>query len=194
MDGHALPAPDDGTNSVLAISGNISGGNGEEDFIYTNTTLPGGFRFLRMTGPSSYIDLMYINGNGVVSIDGTANINNVNISSAGIGFADISTAYIGSLYTYSDRSFKKEITPIQNGLQSILAIEGVQYKLKDFADQRMHFGVIANDIKKVLPEVVTGSPGKMAVAYTELIPVLIRAIQEQQRQIEALNKVILDRK
>ena len=68
----SLPAPDNGTNSCFAISGNFSGGNGEEDFIYTNTTLPGGFRFMRLTGASTYKDLMYVRGDGNVGI-GTTN-------------------------------------------------------------------------------------------------------------------------
>jgi hypothetical protein len=50
-----------------------------------------------------------------------------------------------------------------------------------------HFGVIAQEVEDILPEVVTdGRTGEKAVAYAEIIPVLIEAIKAQQVQIEAL--------
>jgi hypothetical protein len=109
-------------------------------------------------------------------------------------FINGSVRYTGGTYYASDRALKKDISPIKNGLKSVLAIEGVQYKWKDSADQGVHFGVIANDLKQVLPNLVDGEPGKMMVAYTELIPVLIQAIKEQQAQIEDLKKIISEKK
>ncbi len=48
-----------------------------------------------------------------------------------------------------------------------------------------HYGVIAQDIEKVMPEIVKeGVEGEKAVSYTELIPVLIEAIKEQQELIQ----------
>ena len=44
--------------------------------------------------------------------------------------------------------------------------------------------MIAQEIEKVLPEVVdTATDGSKAVAYMEIIPVLIEAIKEQQKEI-----------
>jgi len=49
--------------------------------------------------------------------------------------------------------------------------------------------VIAQEVKKILPEVVTtDANGVNSVAYNELIPVLIEAIKEQQKEIEYLKK------
>lgn len=95
----------------------------------------------------------------------------------------------------SDAKFKKNILPIDNPLSKILKIDGVSYEWKvnehmnkDF-DEGRHYGVIAQEIEKVLPEIVTERPdGTKTVAYTEIIPVLIEAIKEQQKEIEVLKK------
>ena len=48
-------------------------------------------------------------------------------------------------------------------------------------------GVIAQEIEKVLPEVVTDGEYK-SVAYVNIVGVLIEAIKEQQKQIDELKK------
>ena len=60
-----------------------------------------------------------------------------------------------------------------------------------------HFGFIAQDVKKLVPEAVSGVEGDLekgetlSIAYTTLIPVLTRAIQEQNEAIEKQNKMIV---
>ena len=91
----------------------------------------------------------------------------------------------------SDLRFKKNLLPILSPLDMLLNISGVTYEWKtdEYKDQGFpegrHYGVIAQEIETVLPEVVkTSSDGTKAVAYTEIIPVLIEAIKEQQKIIE----------
>jgi hypothetical protein len=99
----------------------------------------------------------------------------------------------------SDARFKKNLQPISNPLDKILNLTGLtyewktdEYKEKGFAQGR-HYGVIAQEIEKVLPEVVnTATDGTKAVAYTEIIPVLIEAIKEQQKRIEQLEKKLAE--
>lgn len=95
----------------------------------------------------------------------------------------------------SDLKFKKNITQIENSLDKIIKINGVSYdwkqeEYKDMNfDSRIHYGVIAQDIEKVIPELVTESNnGNKSVAYTELIPILIEAMKEQQKTIENQKK------
>jgi Chaperone of endosialidase len=53
------------------------------------------------------------------------------------------------------------------------------------------YGFSAQEIQKILPELVTTSPdGYLAVRYTALIPILVQAMQEQQAQIELLKAEI----
>lgn len=50
-----------------------------------------------------------------------------------------------------------------------------------------HIGLIAQEVKAVLPQVVSrGSDGYLSVDYGRLTPVLVEAIKEQQSQVEAL--------
>lgn len=94
----------------------------------------------------------------------------------------------------SDKKFKKEIKGIDSALNKIIKIEGVSYKWKrdEFEGRKFsegtHFGVIGQDIEKILPEIVKeNSKGEKSVAYTEIIPILVEAMKEQQRTIAELS-------
>ena len=63
-----------------------------------------------------------------------------------------------------------------------------EYKERGFSEGT-HYGVIGQEVEKVLPEVVKESPnGEKSVSYTEIIPVLIEAVKEQQKIIETQQK------
>ena len=65
----------------------------------------------------------------------------------------------------------------------------VTYDFKQGSDDRI--GLIAQELEEVIPEVVSGNNIK-AVNYIDLIPVLIKAIQEQQIQIDNLKRQLND--
>lgn len=107
----------------------------------------------------------------------------------------------GQLLTISDIKFKKDIQPIDTPLTKLLSLNGVSYEMKtdEYKEINLpkgrHYGVIAEEIEKVLPEVVdTATDGTKRVAYTELIPVLIEAIKEQQKAIDKQNSELNDLK
>lgn len=65
-----------------------------------------------------------------------------------------------------------------------------EFRDKGFPEGR-HYGVVAQKVEKVFPEIVKEGPGgEKSVSYTELVPVFIEAIQEQQKEIERLKKEI----
>ena len=85
----------------------------------------------------------------------------------------------GSIQT-SDRRMKKDINDIHYGLNSLMQLRPVSYKWKQ-GDQGLKLGLIAQEVQKVLPEVVdvgTDENKTLGMNYSELIPVLIKAIQE----------------
>ncbi len=94
----------------------------------------------------------------------------------------------------SDRRLKKDITNTKYGLQTILKLEPVDYQLK--LNDLSQVGFIAQDLRPLVPEAVTGFEGDLdkgetlGVTYTTLIPVLTKAIQEQQALIKQLQKDI----
>ena len=54
-----------------------------------------------------------------------------------------------------------------------------------------HYGLIAQEVEKVLPQVVkTDENGEKAIAYTEIIPILIESIKKQQQMITELQTKI----
>ncbi len=88
----------------------------------------------------------------------------------------------------SDRNLKKNILPISYGLSSLLALNPVTYQWKDsIVDTNTHIGFIAQEVKEIIPEVVTiDGEGTHGMNYSELVPVLIKAIQELNQKIERL--------
>jgi len=85
----------------------------------------------------------------------------------------------------SDARLKKDIDPINLGLEAILQLEGKTYKWSDASrSQQTHIGLIAQEVEKVIPEVVTEDEnGFKAIAYAKLTTILIEAIKEQQARI-----------
>jgi hypothetical protein len=93
----------------------------------------------------------------------------------------------------SDARLKRNIANSSYGLNTVMDLRPVVYDKKNSileTDYNRHeIGFIAQEIAKVLPSIVTegkDADKTLAVSYTELIPVLTKAIQEQQAQIEAL--------
>jgi hypothetical protein len=105
---------------------------------------------------------------------------------------------LGSLWvngtTYaSDERFKQNISPISAPLQKLLQLNGVEYDLKTAEFSKNHFaagrqiGLIAQNVEKIIPEAVNEKDGYKGVDYARLVPLLIEAIKELQKEIEVLN-------
>ena len=75
------------------------------------------------------------------------------------------------------------------GLHEVLQLRPVTFEWKDRSDSRQHLGLIAQEVQKVLPEAVIARSDPAAMLgmnYSDLVPVLIKAIQEQQQSIAEL--------
>ena len=94
----------------------------------------------------------------------------------------------------SDETLKDINYIIDGAVEKIKTLRAVSYSWKSDEDKKENLGLIAQDVQKVLPQVVDeGKDGILGVRYTELIPVLVKAIQEQQAQIEELKVLILNK-
>ena len=109
--------------------------------------------------------------------------------------------YVNETFHTSDKKFKKDIKGIDSALSKITNIKGVSYEWKtdEFKDRKFskgtHFGVIGQDVEKILPNIVSENyKGEKSVAYTELIPILIEAMKEQQETITALSDEVKELK
>lgn len=84
----------------------------------------------------------------------------------------------------SDKSLKTNIVPLTNSLELVKQLEGVSFNWKENGEEEI--GLIAQDVEKVFPELVSGEEGNKAVEYGNLVAVLIEAVKEQQKQIDEL--------
>ena len=103
-----------------------------------------------------------------------------------------SIEYTGTITDVSDERLKENIEPIENALEKIQTINGVSFNMIDIPEQK-ELGVIAQDVQKVFPEAVSFIDNEqeyLGVSYPMLIPALIEAIKEQQKQIEELQSLI----
>ncbi len=132
---------------------------------------------------TTYNDFLVVTPSGDVGI-GTTNPSyklHVNGSVAGVG------AY----NNLSDRRLKRNISSIDNPLESLLQIHGVLYDWRrdEFRDydfpSGQDMGVIAQDVQKVFPEAVSESDqGLLSVAYSKLIAPIIEAIRELNLRLQ----------
>jgi hypothetical protein len=156
----------EGINTVsLRMQGSGRGGNDRWDldaFISGTSSSLDRLTFNNSDGG----DIMYLTGGGNVFVN-------------------------GSLAHASDKRLKRDIETIDFGIAEILKLNPVQYNWKDKENTPYKsLGIIAQEIEEVIPNVVqigTDEEQTLSVSYTELIPVLIKAIQEQQLIIEAQN-------
>lgn len=98
----------------------------------------------------------------------------------------------GAVFSHaSDARLKHNIVTLDNALDRILNLRGVSYEWNQDsgfgADAGRQIGFIAQEVEKVLPELVhTGKNGYKSVAYQNVVPVLVEAVKTQQKHIETL--------
>ena len=141
----------------------------------------------------------------------TFNANGQQVTSLGVGAAtppatsgEIRASNNITAYASSDIKLKTNIKPITEPIKKLSQINGVSFDWKDdyiaerggedgYFVRKHEVGVIAQEIEKVLPEiVVTRENGIKAIKYELLAPLLIEAIKEQQDMIINLQRRIED--
>ena len=124
-------------------------------------------------------------GNGAVAAANTIRLGNTAVTSIGGQVAWTAA---------SDSRIKKNIVNSTYGLATVLKLRPVEYNLT--SNDLKQVGFIAQEVQKLVPEVVTGKEGDLSkgeilgITYSNLVPVLTKAIQEQQKQIEDQNSKI----
>lgn len=108
--------------------------------------------------------------------------------------------YAGSWNTFSDLRLKSDITVIEYGLDTVMQLNPVRYMLKHNQQEGYNLGLIAQEVLPIVPECVStsgeendreDSPVMMGIEYTQLVPILIKAVQEQQSLIKKLEELRL---
>jgi hypothetical protein len=95
----------------------------------------------------------------------------------------------GNVTAFSDINLKKNIEVIPNALDKVSQLRGVTFDRIDMEDEPRQSGVIAQEVEKVLPEVVgTTEDGTKTVAYGNMVGLLIESIKELKAEVEALKR------
>ena len=96
----------------------------------------------------------------------------------------------GDVKVTSDKRLKANIVSLGATLSKLLQIDGKSYIMKKDEREKQKIGVLAQDIEKVFPELVSESNGIKSVNYQGLVPVLINALKEQQVEIDELKAIV----
>lgn len=89
----------------------------------------------------------------------------------------------------SDEQLKENISTIENPIDKVNELRGVDFNWKK--NGKKQIGVIAQEVEKILPELVEEMPdGYKGVYYGNIVGLLIEAIKEQQKQIDELKEKI----
>jgi hypothetical protein len=110
---------------------------------------------------------------------------------------------------YSDRRLKENVKPIDNALDKVLSLNGITYTPNDLAESfgfdknKKIVGLFADEVEAVLPEATKPAPFDLdenggsksgenykTVQYEKVVPLLVEAIKEQQKQIAQLTEMV----
>jgi len=156
-----------------------SGGAGSDSQIYWN-------------GSALKVDVN--GGNLHIEMDGAANTDIVTITSGGANTflfdasqGDLTVSGdITAFGTLSDITVKENISHIENALEKINNISGYTFNYKDNPNTRMT-GVIAQEVQKILPEVIYKHGDHYAVRYNNMVGILVEAIKELSRKVDKID-------
>ncbi len=183
---------------------NNDSGNGLSDGLFIGLdALENGFLYNNETGGELHLGTenssdLVINASGHVGIGTTTPAFDLQVT----GDVDIT----GELTAVSDVNLKKDIQGLQDGLDKINALNPVSYRFRtqEFPEMKLaegqKLGLIAQEVEKVLPNLVVDAGtasnihgdeiGIKSLNYMEMIPVLIKAVQELSKEVENLKSTV----
>ena len=110
----------------------------------------------------------------------------LNVNASGIRVTGVATAT--NFDSLSDENYKENVITVNNALNKVEQLRGVSFDWK--GDGGSSYGVIAQELQEVLPELVHGDNPK-TVNYNGIIGVLIEAIKELKKEVEELKSLII---
>jgi hypothetical protein len=94
---------------------------------------------------------------------------------------------VGNVTGYSDENLKDNVQTIPDALDKVTQLRGVEFDRNDIEGNPHQIGVIAQEVEKIIPEVVqTNGDGIKSVAYGNLVGLLIEAIKDLKEEVNEL--------
>ena len=208
--GCGIQMPDTSGNPLLAITTDqntfagcniVNGwGNSSNTGVGVGTTRSDGTAFQVKTGvtlsaglaTNSGTQRLIVYGSGGTKLTKSLGVGTSNPSNT-TGRIDASNDIVA--YSSSDIRLKDNIKSIDKALDKVNKIQGIEFDWIEKEEVHGNSGhdvcVIAQEIEKVLPEVVdTRDNGYKAVKYEKLVPLLIEAIKDLSKQVDGLKRLI----
>jgi hypothetical protein len=182
------------SSSYMTASGTITSGASNQGGFYQSSTNNGYANFYANWSTSDWWGIgprsngsdrtLYMGG---ASSTGAWNNNSVTLVLNGV-------IWTNGYQSNSDRRLKDSIASLDDnyGLNIIDQLNPVSYVFKSDIDKSVRYGFIAQDVEKVLPNIVAKDPSTsmLSLRYDDLIAPMVKSIQEQQAQIKDLQKQI----
>ena len=175
--GYQVSTTQSGSTASVSVESNASGGAKIGAMKIANGTMSVGTGSQNGSGPLQFytndITRMHIAGSGEVGIGTT-------VPGAALHVVgDIQ--YTGVITDVSDRRLKKNVAPLSLAMPKIRKMKTYQYVMRDDPDEEVEFGLMAQDLQEILPEVVKPldkNSDYFGVNYIGLIAWTIKALQE----------------
>ena len=164
-------------------AGNPAGNNTEIQF--NNGGVFGASSNLKFSGTTLFVSgTTDISGNVAINMGGLAPTHGLTLpNNSDVTGKTKATAYL----TYSSIRYKKEVQPLKDPIGTLKKLDGVSYVWKDTGN--LDYGFIAEEVGKVLPEIVEwAQDGKHvnSMDYIRIISFLVEGVKEQDKKIESL--------
>jgi len=197
--GNADTADELSTARTIQLTGDVTGStsfDGSQNVAISSTVAANviGANELNVAGTGSATQFLRSDGDGSFTWATPVDTNTDTTYSAGNGLSLSGTTFYmsgsysgnftatGNITAYSDERLKSNIETISGALDKVNALRGVSYT----KDGEASIGVIAQEVQKVIPEVVQDNEEYLSVAYGNLVGVLIEAVKELSAEVEAL--------
>jgi Chaperone of endosialidase len=170
-----------GARGTLFVTTADQSGDNEKNLLYVSRNLFNVRVDTRVDGNVQVLSDVFPTGNNISKL-----------GTSGHAWADVVTFKVTNL---SDARLKQDVTGLAYGLAEVMRLRPVTYKWKGGTDDRVYLGLIAQEAEKVIPEIIergTDPSAMLGLRYTEIIPVLIKAVQEQQTAIDHKDARIME--
>ena len=130
-----------------------------------------------------------IQGGGDLSADLTLSLDGTYTGDFDVDGNVRATQDVVAFYTTSDERAKTDISVIENALDKVSTLRGVEFEYRETGIRST--GLIAQEVKEVLPEAVfvtDDATGMMGVRYQIMVGLLVEAIKELKAEVEELKK------
>ncbi len=187
--------PASGISTIIAQNAAVAGdfsigcGNTASNVSGTNVCGTVSASTVYVTGTTGTISSTYLNARAVSA--STMVLNNI-ASAAGTSYlcwdsTSKAVSFSNTTCTVSDMRKKENFAASLYGLEEVLAMKPYTYHLKSDKGIERQVGLMAQDLESIIPEAVGHfDDGSLNVNYPMLVPVLVKAIQELEARVQAL--------